>query len=134
MKSEDLYIVSDLHLSEGLSGDGRRFSRLESFFFDEEFANFVEAIGEKSEERSRKARLILNGDVFDFLAAKRLPEDGEIAPSEAITEAERKYGLSTTAKKSAWKMRWIVRGHEVFFRAILDFLAAGHHVSCRLFD
>ena len=127
--SEDLYIVSDLHLSEGLSGDGRRFSRLESFFFDDEFANFLGEVGRESALRDRSARLILNGDVFDFLAAKRLPEDGELEGSETISEAERKYGLSTTATKSAWKMRWIVRGHRVFFSAILDFMEAGHHVT-----
>jgi len=125
----DLYIVSDLHLSEGLSADGRRFSRLESFFFDQEFSNFLGAAAADSESRGSRARLILNGDIFDFLATKRVPKDEEVFEGETVTATERKYGLSTTAMKSAWKMRCIVRGHRVFFDAIIQFMQRGHEVT-----
>ena len=127
--STDLYIVSDLHLSEGLSGDGRRFSRLEAFFFDEEFRNFLAHIREASERSERSARLILNGDIFDFLAAKQVPADPSELPHEEITQTDKKYGMSTTAGKSAFKMRKIVRGHRAFFVAIMEFLRGGHGVT-----
>jgi hypothetical protein len=37
-----LLIVSDLHLSEGRSERTHRLSRNEDFFFDEEFARFLD--------------------------------------------------------------------------------------------
>ena len=127
--AEDLYIVSDLHLSEGLSADGRRFSRLESFFFDQEFSNFLSAVQTDTQTRNTSARLILNGDIFDFLATKRVPLNSDEFEGESVTSTERKYGLSTTAAKSAWKMRCIVRGHHDFFEALIGFIQAGHRVT-----
>jgi len=127
---EDLYIVSDLHLGEGRSSESRRYSRLESFFYDREYANFVDRVLVETMARRRQARLILNGDVFDFLSMVRLPPQNIIREKGMqISGEEHKYGLGTSPEKSAWKLERIMRGHPLFFRAMLRFVHAGHPIT-----
>jgi UDP-2,3-diacylglucosamine pyrophosphatase LpxH len=122
----DTYVVSDLHLSEGWLAAEQRFSRLENFFYDLEFRNFTRAILAESKTRGRTARLIFNGDVFDFLAIVRTPKD----PTElAITRTEREFGLNTTEAHAVWKMERIAAGHKRFFHGLAELLHAGHHLA-----
>lgn len=127
---EDLYILSDLHLGEGRSRETLKYSRLEQFFYDQELTNFVDRILVDAMATHTPARLILNGDVFDFLAVTRLPTGEELRRDRMrLHRSEHKFGLSTTAPKSAWKLGRIVAGHPRFFRAILRFAATGHGVT-----
>lgn len=127
---EDLYILSDLHLGEGRSRDSLRFSRLEVFFYDQELSNFVDRVLVEAMATRTPARLILNGDVFDFLTVTRLPSAVELREQGMrLHRSEHKFGLSTTARKSAWKLARIIGGHPTFFRALLRFAAAGHPVT-----
>ena len=90
-------------------------------------ANFVDRILVETMARRRKARLILNGDVFDFLSMVRLPPQEIIRESGMqISGEEHKYGLGTSPTKSAWKIEKIMWGHPLFFRALLRFAHAGH--------
>lgn len=126
----DTYILSDLHLGEGRSPESRRFARLESFFYDQEFANLIDRIIVESMVRRTMAHLILNGDIFDFLTLTRVP-DARVLRMERfrLHRNEYRFGLGSSAAKSAWKMERIVRGHPSFFLAILRFLDAGHRVT-----
>lgn len=118
--AEDLYVFSDLHLGEGWSPETRRHSRLESFFYDQEFANLVDRILVDAMARRSRVRLILNGDVFDFLAVLRLPDHQELRREGfRLQRIEHRVGLASSARKSAWKMSVILRGHPVFFRSLL---------------
>jgi UDP-2,3-diacylglucosamine pyrophosphatase LpxH len=126
----DLYILSDLHLGAGRSQESRRYSRLEAFFYDSEFAGFIDRVLVDSMAHRRRARLILNGDVFDFLSLTKVPSDEEAeAYGWTIRDDERKFGLDPTDSKSAWKMERILRGHPTFFAALLRFIQAGHPVT-----
>ena len=128
--SEDLYILSDLHLGEGRSLESRRYSRLESFFYDSEFAGFIDRVLVDSMAHRRRTRLILNGDVFDFLSLTRIPSEEEMERwGWKIDEDERKFGLNPTPSKSAWKVSMILQGHPTFFSALLRFIQAGHAVT-----
>lgn len=125
----DLFILSDLHLSAGVSPETQRTSRLETFFYDREFSNLVDRIIVQASARRRPVVLILNGDVFDFLAVVRTPSAEECrALGLRISRRERKYGMESEPGKDAWKMRRIIQGHPEFFRAIIRLLVAGHSV------
>ena len=127
---EDLYILSDLHLGEGRSVDSLKYSRLEVFFYDQEFSNFIDRVLVETMAHRSTARLILNGDVFDFLALAKLPTSEEIRRDRMrLTRSEHKFGLASTATKSAWKMGRIVRGHPVFFLSLVRFVKAGFGVT-----
>lgn len=119
-----LYVASDLHLAEGLDARTRRYARLEGFFYDEEFAAFLDAC--LADAGDHPAHLILNGDVFDFLAVVRVPGTAERrAEGLEVTRFEQKYGLLPTERKARWKLARIVRGHRRFFLALLRWMASG---------
>ncbi len=127
---EDLYIASDLHLGEGFDSVTRRWARLESFFYDEEFGEFLVVIAERARENGRAVRLVLNGDVFDFLAVRRLPTAEEIRREGfRLSAAEHRLGLLPGPRRSAWKLEVIVRGHRRFFVALLRFVSSGGRVT-----
>jgi len=75
--THNLLVISDLHLSEGLDSACGKFSPREDFFFDQEFARFLEyhvqAAMEENRYRKRPWKLILNGDVFGFLQVVSKP-------------------------------------------------------------
>ena len=125
-KGADTYIVSDLHLSEGIQPGSLRASRLEAFFYDEEFRNFCQSIIKRSSERGRTAVLVLNGDVFDFLSVLKTPEEGIHGP---LTRTDREFGLGYTEADSVWKMGLIAKGHPLFFDGLASVLAAGHQLA-----
>jgi UDP-2,3-diacylglucosamine pyrophosphatase LpxH len=68
----NLLIVSDLHLSEGFSIHEGKFSCLEDFFSDQPFADFLKHHRDHL-ENERPWRLIIAGDLFDFLQVTALP-------------------------------------------------------------
>lgn len=128
-ESHDVYIVSDLHLCAGWISAERRYSRLELFFYDREFSRWLDRVLLEQEAKKRPAVLLLNGDVFDFLAVVRTPSPEEAqALGFKITRAEEKFGIASSEKKSAWKMDRIIEGHRVFFAALARFVAHGHRL------
>ena len=69
MSERDLYkllIISDFHLSEGWDENGY-LSRIEDFFFDMSFKRFLEHLSKKAEDGGFYFKLIVNGDLADFL-------------------------------------------------------------------
>jgi UDP-2,3-diacylglucosamine pyrophosphatase LpxH len=127
---EDLYIFSDLHLGEGRSANTRRHSRMEAFFYDQEYSNLVDQILADRRARTSRARIILNGDIFDFLAVVVLPDARELRQwGFRLERMEHRLGLAPTAQKSAWKMQRILRGHPLFFRALLRAVAEGVSIT-----
>lgn len=140
---KDLIVISDLHLSAGYDEKTEKYSRLEDFFFDEEFKSFLEYLQETNPYNNH---LIIAGDLFDFLQidGDKLKElydeernkNPKIKPYkkwtyefEKITKRERKFGLSTEQDKSVWKMGQILKGHEVFFQALANFLSEENCLS-----
>ncbi len=122
-----LYIVSDLHLAEGLDPRTLRYGRLEGFFYDEEFGSFLDAC--LDETGAEPAVLILNGDVFDFLSCTRIPSPPERRDlGFEITSFERKYGLSSTEQKAVWKLEQMMHGHRGFFVALVRWMARGQRL------
>jgi UDP-2,3-diacylglucosamine pyrophosphatase LpxH len=118
----NIAIISDLHLSEGRNPCSKRFNRNEDFFFDGRFDRFLGYLESESQRRGRKWHLIVAGDMVDFLQVTRLPKEHGFT----LTKREEEYGLGTSPEKSAWKMKVMMDGHWVFFKALGRFLTKGN--------
>lgn len=118
----NLVIISDLHLSEGRHPVTKKFNLNEDFFFDEEFDRFLIYLEDESRRRNRKWRLIIAGDMVDFLQITRLPDSTEFE----LRKSEKKYGLGTHPDKTIWKMKVMMDGHWIFFKAVGRFICGGH--------
>lgn len=122
----NLAVISDLHLSEGRSDETKRYSRNEDFFFDESFCRFLKYLQRESTRHQKKWKLVINGDMIDFLQVTSLPEPGE-ADFE-ISEREKRFGLGTEAVKTIWKLKRIMNGHWRFFQGLANFLYRNNKV------
>lgn len=118
----NIVIISDLHLSEGRDPKTRKFNRNEDFFFDEEFDRFLNFLETDSERRGRKWHLIIAGDMVDFLQITRKPEKHGFK----VRRSEEDYGLGTSPEKTVWKMKVMMNGHWIFFRALGRFISRGN--------
>jgi UDP-2,3-diacylglucosamine pyrophosphatase LpxH len=122
----DLVIISDLHLSEGRDPVTKKFNLNEDFFFDEEFDRFLTFLEDESKPRGRRWRLIIAGDMIDFLQITTLPEPGEV--DFEISKREKKFGLGTAEAKTVWKLKRVMNGHWRFFQSLANFLNREHRV------
>ena len=122
----NLIVISDLHLSEGRSRETKRYYKNEDFFFDESFCRFLEYLDQESARLRQKWKLIIAGDMVDFLQVTSWPKPGEV--DFDISEREKKFGLATEAVKTAWKLKRIMDGHWRFFQGVANFLNKGHRV------
>lgn len=122
----NLAVISDLHLSEGMDPVTRRYSRNEDFFFDRCFCRFLSYLQEEADRSGRHWKLIIAGDMVDFLQVTSRPERGE--GNFEISGREREFGLGTEPGKTVWKLRRIIQGHGEFFAGLAAFLARGNHV------
>jgi UDP-2,3-diacylglucosamine pyrophosphatase LpxH len=148
-------ILSDLHINIGIPQPMGRWPLVEDFFFDAEFESLLrklrtEAQGDGSP--SFRWTLIINGDFAEFLQILDWPGDpvsrrgGKIewnlenyefgpggwaeAPWKTVPgfQKEIRDGLASGEDESAWKLKRVYDGHRVVFKAIADFVAAGHSV------
>jgi UDP-2,3-diacylglucosamine pyrophosphatase LpxH len=118
-------IVSDLHLCEAQGPDKRSayWKRYKSreFFFDEDFKVFLDILMEKSKGPSE---LILNGDIFDFDSCMVLPED----PPYEVSWLEKLRGLHPQEPKSSFKVRAILKDHQVWTQALSNYVKKGNTI------
>ena len=121
----NIVIVSDLHLSEGRDPRTKRFNRNEDFFFDANFDRFLSHLESETEHRNRNWRLIIAGDMVDFLQVTRVPDNSEFE----LRESEKEYGLGTSPEKTIWKMKIMMDGHWLFFRALGRFISRGNNCT-----
>lgn len=139
MEASNLLVLSDFHLCEGLDPQSGKYSRLEDFVFDGAFDRLLcyhEQIKRQPRFGGRPWRLVLNGDVLDFLQVVSLPEEGKplrvikgLRLREELPINERDYGLGVTSVESEWKLKRIAAGHQRFFAALGWFVAQGNDVA-----
>lgn len=113
----DIIIVSDLHLSAGYDPRTGTFDRNEDFFYDAAFARFLDDLRARAATEGRTWRLVLLGDVLDFLQVeldRAGDADGTLDTSDAPTVA---------------KLERIAAGHPEFFAALGRFAGAGFPVE-----
>ncbi len=125
----DMVVLSDLHLGEGLVEPPARYSVMEEFFADGAFARLLDFLQQRYAGRPEELELVLNGDVFDFLAVGRVPDAKEAERRGfAVDAAELRFGLNPGVAKSVYKLDVILSGHPLFMAALARFVGAGHTV------
>jgi UDP-2,3-diacylglucosamine pyrophosphatase LpxH len=134
--SYNYLFVSDLHICEGRDPQTGWLSPNEDFFHGDNFARFLVhhihlGRGADSPDHYRRPwKLVLNGDIFDFLQVTSLPKEGDelyevrgVRTHAELSANERLYGLGTRQPEIIWKLKRIYRGHRLFFQALAWFLA-----------
>ncbi|MCA9898330.1 MAG: hypothetical protein H6654_17115 [Ardenticatenaceae bacterium] len=128
--------VSDFHLSEGQNPANGLIQRNEDFFQDVPFAQFIAHHVQLSRRETAVEfhnipwKLVINGDIFDFLQVVTKPAEGKelleakgVRSYKELSANEREYGLGTSERETVWKLKRIANGHLVFFQALAWFLA-----------
>ncbi|UCD85907.1 MAG: metallophosphoesterase [Deltaproteobacteria bacterium] len=122
-----VYVVGDLHLSEGRDVMTRKFSKNEDFFFDEEFSDFVTFILQHAQEQNYKFDLIINGDLLDFpqVISPVYDENRKIINYQGYYSG---FGPDTSEFNSVLKLRKVMQGHVIFFRSLAKIIEQGHRI------
>ncbi len=127
--SHNYLFVSDLHLGAGRDGATGKTALQEDFLHDDAFARFLVYYAHQQAEgkalygsgsdhyRTRPWKLIINGDLFEFMQITAL-----IGPGP-FTWKEKKYGPGTLPDQSVRKLEINSKGHWLFFQALAWFLA-----------
>lgn len=140
----EIVVISDLHLAAGRMLDGR-FAGTENFFADSSLYRFIHTMLARLE--GRRAILVINGDVVDFLRIIEHPQSeqdfrdwqsllqelGIVKSIQQLQESfnnkkEKTFGLKTDDYKSAWKLDKCVRGHPKFFLALTEWIESGNQI------
>ena len=111
MAATEIVVLSDLHLSAGYDETTGAYNRNEDFFYDAAFARLLDHL------RARPCRLVILGDLFDFLQVeltRPAAPGAEPDSSDAATVA---------------KLDQIARGHPEFFAALSRFVRGGHQLD-----
>jgi UDP-2,3-diacylglucosamine pyrophosphatase LpxH len=135
-QSYNYLFLSDFHLSEGRNPANGLIHRNEDFFQDVPFAQFL-AYHVKLSRRETAVdyhnipwKLVINGDIFDFLQVVSLPQEGDelyavkrVRTYAELRENDRNFGLGTSSPEIVWKVAQIAKGHPTFFQALAWFVA-----------
>lgn len=127
-KASHTFCVSDLHLTEAEPFDPKRplwkLYKSRKFFIDATFTVFLEHIQELAGHKA-PIELILNGDIFDFDAVMRQPDD----PKQfKLHWLEKRRGMNAEEAKSKFKMEVILQDHQAWVAALREFILKGHRV------
>ena len=118
-------VISDIHLADAQQPDPKRplWKRFKhpELFIDDSFGRLLDHLIDEADE---PLELVLNGDIFDFDSVVTLPIDDRFP----ISWLERLRGLSSSERKSTYKMNVILDTHHVWVDALRRFLDAGHRV------
>ncbi len=140
---KDIFVISDLHISEGKDQNGN-YSGTENFFFDDSFERFID--NKLMQLNAEGGTLIINGDFMDFLRVTKYPGSendficwqrellklavnktiGELKSS--ISDKEKKYGLKTNDYKTIWKFFLVVNGHNKIFSSLAKWVSSGNRL------
>lgn len=123
----NLLVVSDLHLGADLQRGG--FTYLRSIArLDRELSAFLEWYTE-NREGSLPWRLVINGDMVDFVTITLVPDAAE-QPGFEVTDDDRRFGLATgEEEKIDWLLCRVMDRHRKVFERLAAFVAAGNEVA-----
>ncbi|MFO0614977.1 MAG: hypothetical protein U0414_20475 [Polyangiaceae bacterium] len=126
---ESLIVLSDVHLGSDLDdapGAPRLSSRTSEV--DADLAALLDHYALEPPP-SGTWRLVVDGDLFDFLRARVHGRPGDDAFGTPLTEEERAHGLGGAAPHAVAKLDALVDRHPAVFSALRRFLDAGHAVT-----
>lgn len=127
---ESLIVLSDVHLGCDVddADDAHKLSSRTSEV-DTDLVALLDYYGATPPEHGTW-RLVIDGDLIDFLRARVLvPRPSEAPFGTPLTEEERAHGLGGAAEHAAAKLDAVVDRHPEVFAALGRFLAEGHAIS-----
>jgi UDP-2,3-diacylglucosamine pyrophosphatase LpxH len=125
LQDETILVISDLHMGSGRDPHRGTWSPTEDFFWDNEFAEFLAHYGKEG-----RCRLVINGDMVDFLQVLTLPTDEEARLyGIPVRDISPRYGLRCSEAAAVFQMDRVLDGHPVAFQALADFLSLGNRVT-----
>jgi UDP-2,3-diacylglucosamine pyrophosphatase LpxH len=119
---QNILVISDLHLGEDLRPGGANVSYLRHLVrLERELESFL---GHYTAHRrdGRPWRLVVNGDMVDFMSVMILPDE----KAEGVDEEDRLYGLGFGERQSQKKMERVIARHKGVFSRLGEFVAAGN--------
>lgn len=120
-------VVSDLHLGEDLSPSATEANRLHIDIVERQLVEFLHHYARRRED-GRPWRLIVNGDMVDFLAVCVFPDHPAFLGMSASLE-DREFGFARTPPVAEVKLGMVIERHPKVFRAFARFLSRGHRVE-----
>jgi UDP-2,3-diacylglucosamine pyrophosphatase LpxH len=121
--SHNILVISDLHLGEDLGPSATEATRLHIDLVEKQLVAFLRFYARRRED-GRPWRLVINGDLVDFLAVTILP-----GPDDDASREEREFGLRRTPAVSVAKLERVAERHKEFFRGLARFLSRGNRVE-----
>src|SRR5438105_7647982 len=115
-RPHNLLAISDIHLGCDLRAGQNRAAWSKPRPVDASLASFLDWQAARREE-GKPWRLILNGDIVDFVAITATPGPGEPVPF-TVTPEERHLGLAPEEPKCVWKLRRSAERHPQVFDAL----------------
>jgi UDP-2,3-diacylglucosamine pyrophosphatase LpxH len=121
---KNILVISDLHLGEDLRPGGANVSYLRHLVtLERELENFLAHYASHRRD-GRPWRLVVNGDMVDFMSVMILPDDDKT--EEGIDDEDRLYGLGFGERQSQKKIERVIARHQGVFRRLGEFVAAGN--------
>src|SRR4030095_12151095 len=119
---KNILVISDLHLGEDLRPGGANVSYLRHLVkLERELENFL-AHYTAHRLDDRPWRLVVNGDMVDFMSVMILPDE----KCEDSDEEDKLYGLGFGERQSQRKMEQVIARHKGVFRQLGEFVRAGN--------
>jgi UDP-2,3-diacylglucosamine pyrophosphatase LpxH len=128
----DLLVFSDVHLGSDLKRqDLRRAGSFSALVardaMDKALGGFLDDYAGRSLP-GQPWRLILNGDLVDFIGINLTPRDVAMKEEFTLSPEEEMYGLEPGPERCVFLMRLVLLRHPYFFQRLAAFLAAGHEL------
>ncbi len=126
-QSFNTLVISDLHLGEDLSPSAGEANTLHIDIVERQLVEFLRYYARRRED-GRPWRLIVNGDMVDFVSIAIFPDHPDFAGHKATVE-EQEFGLGRSPAVAVAKMQAVVKRHIGVFRALARFLSRGNQLE-----
>ena len=122
---KNILVISDLHLGEDLRPTTASVSYLRRLAkLERELVAFLDHYtGVRAD--GRPWRLVVNGDMVDFMSIQIMPEADAPIPA---SDEERRFGLAHGERQSQHKLERVIERHPAVFDALGRFVAAGNEL------
>ena len=124
----NILVISDLHLGEDLRAGTTGPSYLGGVVrLEQELQSFLAHYTAQRHD-GRPWRLVVNGDMVDFMSVLIFPAAGPGPDGSARAEEDREYGLGYGEGQSTEKLEQVLERHAGVFRALAAFVRAGNEL------
>ncbi len=127
-KPANILVISDLHLGEDLSPAAGPVVTKQLAILERQLTSFLRHYTNKR-RNGQPWRLVINGDMVDFLQICVLPNDARLATKSQPDPDEKIHGLRRKPEVARVKISAVIQRHREVFRALAHFVASGNFVE-----